>query len=712
MAIEYDQIQPGEVEDYIDRKGWDIQKRERSELILKVCPLCGKTPKARSDRNFYINKDSGLWHTYCCDRKGNLFTLKKEMGDLDLAAPSFAGYGTKEAAMLTERIKKARGKTWDGYNLPRPDSETRYANRLWSGEAPGALDYLQQDRCLSEATLREFGFGVARRGKCPQCEETTSLGDGDVCPVCRCVVPNAREMIAIPHRVDGRVVNFKFRTFGSAEKFYGRWTDAPTVLFNADSLDGEFKQVILTEGEIDAVTISQLGYKQVVSTGSAQKRLDDDWVEKLALFDDVLIAYDADGAGDEGATKVAEALGRYRCKRVLFPLKDVNDCLRAGITTEEIRACIDGAASYQVNAVKPFSAYADDLRELKRNGRVIFGRQTKWRGVNSIMGGLRDGEVTVVTGDTGSGKTTWTTAVAWDQARGDGAERPPVGVLIASFEMPIRDTCRKLVCMESGSGFREVSEAELESAILTLSKLKLFFVDQYGTMPIADLRDAIEYGVRRHGLWLIVIDHLHFFLDCKPEEERFHIDQTCRTLKAWALKLGIHIMLVVHPAKLRVANGKEQKVELNDLKGSSEIKKAADSVVRVWRPRGDDRNKDVPPFAEIATLKMRSEFGREDETVLSFDPDSLRYEYDPQSTEQAKKDAREKKKKRSKKKKADPAQAEPQQETDQPQGAMFDDDDEPKPRTLHIGGSPAQQSRETFTLHGKTYAVEGAKDGK
>lgn len=684
---------------YLERKGWAVFKKERGKsgdhVILKRCPYCGQESKG-AKRTFYINVDSGLWNSYCCDKKGNMLILKRDQGDLDIERSGFSGYGTSEAGKLADRLRKARGSFADliaNASTPPESSAPLYHKRLMDNEAD-ALEYLMVGRGFKSETAVAFSLGVARRGYCQVCQKRTSVKPGDVCPWCDGAVNQAQEMIATPYRVDGNVVNFKFRSITGDKRFEMWGQGAPDVPFNLDSLDGEFKAVVICEAEFDAITVAQLGYKAVISTGGATKNLDDELVERLALFDDVLLGQDADEAGDKAAEKLAQQLGRYRCRRIKWPMKDANDCLRSGMSPDDLCAVIDAASSYQVNAVKPFGEFADDLRKMRNKGPQLYGRQTQWLGVNWLLAGLRDGEMTVITGDTGSGKTTWTLAMALDQAIGDAPDRDPVGVLAASFEVPIPDVCRKLVCMDVGKAFRKpnddgtggMSDGEFEDSIRKLSQLDFFFVDQYGEMALSDLRDAIEYGVRRYGLWLVVLDHLHFFLPSGAGDERKIIDDAIRTIKKWAVRLGIHIALVVHPSKLRTdQNGKVLKVELNDLKGSSAIKQDADNVIRVWRPRGDDFDPNVPAYAEIAMIKIRSDFGREGEAVLDFDPVSMRYTFSPSNQDRGQRQSSPSKKRnggRSSKKKPE----EPKQEsTPQPQTEQMDFDAPPKKLRLIQG---------------------------
>lgn len=678
-----------DVIEYISRKGWEIQKRESGrrgkQIVLAVCPLCGKTRKNRSDRNFYICEETGQWTTFCCDKKGNLITLKRELGDLDFMTPG--SFGTAESMRFASGIRAARGSTWAGFDLPPAGSAAHYHSRLVGGEVPGALEYLRGARKLTDATLEKFQLGVARRGYCASCERQTSLridNGSSFCPWCDGAVDSFRELVAIPYVSDGRVVNFKFRSF-DGEKRLEKWTGAPTTLFNEESLGGEYKRAVLLEGELDAITLDQVGVACAVATGGAGKQLEDEWIEKLAVFDDVLLGQDADEAGDKGAEKCAASIGKYRCRRIAWPHKDANDCLQSGMTADEIRGVVDAAAGYGVDIVKPFSDFANELRGVKSMGDEILGTQTRWIDINRLIGGFRNGEMTVVTGETSSGKTTWVTNIAWDMSRGDpSSARAPVGVLVASFESRTRDVARKFVHLEANDAFTKLSDDRFNSVVADLSSRHLFFVDQYGNIPLADLRDAIEYGVRRYGLWLVVLDHLHFFME-PSDDERKQIDSTVRELKKWCVRLGIHMLLVVHPSKLRTIKGVEQKVELNDLKGSSAIKQDADNVVRVYRERDQDR-KDGRKPAEIATLKVRSDLGYEGVALLDFDRRSLRYNdwvSDDSNRDQKSGQSTKRKKKK-------PPQAEMSfQDGD-------DDDDEPKQRRIVQGGREADDGMAPF----------------
>ena len=136
--------------------------------------------------------------------------------------------------------------------------------------------------------------------------------------------------------------------------------------------------------------------------------------------------------------------------------------------------------------------------------------------------------------------------------------------------------------MAKGRPFRDLSRQDLEEALTLISRLPVYFIDVYGAIGISELKNAIYYAKRRHGIKFIILDHLHFFLKYSGDHERQAIDQALRDIKSWAMDLDIHIVFIVHPTKLTYDN---KVVHLNDLKGSSGLKQIPDNVLSIWRPR-------------------------------------------------------------------------------------------------------------------------------
>jgi len=114
------------------------------------------------------------------------------------------------------------------------------------------------------------------------------------------------------------------------------------VLFGWQVIDRESREVVLTEGEIDALTSFDYGRPALSLPFGGGKGAKHQWIEaeydRLAQFEVIHLALDNDQEGEIAADVIANRLGRHRCRRVRLPHKDLNACKVAGVTAEEINA--------------------------------------------------------------------------------------------------------------------------------------------------------------------------------------------------------------------------------------------------------------------------------------------------------------------------------------------------------------------------------------
>lgn len=575
-----------ELEQYLQNKGWAFRVVEggRQVRIDDPCPFCGKK------KHFMFSAETTKWDCKRCGQTGNLLTLKRELGDLKTEVKTAAqvfyrGAPDKVAALPGER--------------PPTGMDTNFHQRLIDGAAPDVVEYLTT-RGFTMETIRRFKIGVCGNG-------------------------NAL-LISIPHYYRGELVCLKFRTVPPMRKSFRRWKDCPSVLFNGDCLEDLAEQppherrVFICEGETDAMALCQLGYRYVVAstTGAGKSDWPEHWLAPLEPATEICLVYDSDTAGEEGAAKAAKILGKFRCRRVVPPLHDCAKMVEAGYGRQEFDQAIAEGKLYDDGSVRPLGAFADQLRNML-SSEAPKGRTTGWATLDTILGGVRDGELSIITGDTGSGKSTWSTALARSQA----AQGTPV--LIAPFEQPCYEILGKLVSMDARASVFDLPPVEREHAIIQTLEREVYFLDRYGPTPFGEIKDAIYLAYHRYGVRFVLLDHLHFFLDCKEHEERHQIDQVVRALKVITRDLGVHIALVCHPKKLgRDQRGNTRKVVLDDLKGSSSIKQACDTAIRVRRLRVDDVGSESDG-AEVAVLKCRNPAGREGSAWFHFDPQGERY---------------------------------------------------------------------------------------
>lgn len=547
-------------------------------LTVKRKDAAANGPTARLDCPFCQGEESlgvllttGVWTCHKCSEKGNLFQLRRKLrGD----APRLIRPGPRRVAPAGRQIEAEKVEA-SHLKLLKDDSE--------------AWMYAAGKRAFSEEIVRKFKLGVhtLKKGKA----------------------------LVIPYFQSGKCLGVKYRLLppNDTERKYEREPGCVLPLFNVDSLAGESKAVAITEGELDAIAWTQYetGIPAVSIPNGATAQLSDQDADALVHFDEVLLVFDGDEKGEEGAEKLAERLGAFRCRRVRLPFKDVNECLVNGVTKDVLLDCIQKSSVYYQSSVKSISEWGEELIAGERPG--MKSKLTGWKSLDKLLGGLRPGEVTLLTAETGAGKTTWSLDLARRQAMNGHA------VMVASLELPPVVVARKLLSSVAGQRWDTLQGEALTNAVNSLSGYPLFLLDRYGSLDFQRLREETEFAVRRHGVSLVVVDHLHFMLGIKKahDDERALIDQTSLAIQNMAMDFGVHVLLVMHPAKIRAERGKTREPDIGDLKGSSGPGQYADNVARLSR-RDNDR-------AILSLLKVRSELGRMGQVTFAFDPEKLQF---------------------------------------------------------------------------------------
>lgn len=623
-----------------------LSGRNGEEWSLDKSPCCGQAGHKHGGRKFLIAADTGLWHCVRCDAGGNLFQFLRLTGQLEMATPVRDVWaGTQRGSELSKQVFPVR-------NVPSKVVPEKLIeamiSALWGGSEGGneGLSYLREQRKFSDETIRRFRLGwtqaIYYRCSCGQEEKRRSPvipAGGVVCRKCQGTIGAPTgfvPLISIPIYEDGKCVLVKYR--GVKERCFEREYGCKSPLYGIDdavAVGGKcgWKTIAITEAETDRISLEQYGVVggPVISltAGAKEGMLSalEPYRDALAPWDQILLALDNDEAGELCAAACAQILGQHRCYRVKLPFKDVNECLQAGVPEDVMRAAIEKATSYSANIVRHVSESRNALMLRFRNAGVGKPYKTGWVPVDDLLGGgIRGKEITVVTGDTGSGKSMFTKRLVLRMARTFKEEGR--AVLLASLEDGVEATVRVLTGMAAGKLADSLTEERaLEVFDREIVPLPIYQVgDWTDRSEIGDLVANIEWGVRRYGLWLVVIDHFHWVLPSAGDDERVVIERSLRLLKAMVDRTGIHLVLVVHPHKLqRGPRGQVLEPDLNDLKGSSEIKKVASNAIRVWRDRTANREESDRPRAVVTLLKVRYEGGREGSVPMWYDREACEY---------------------------------------------------------------------------------------
>ncbi|EKT56423.1 hypothetical protein OO7_10807 [Providencia sneebia DSM 19967] len=131
------------------------------------------------------------------------------------------------------------------------------------------------------------------------------------------------------------------------------------------------------------------------------------WIEfeyhNLDRFTEIWLSLDADEVGREAAKEIANRLGEYRCRLVSLPKKDINECLQAGITQEEIIKYLETATYFDPDELCSAREFMQDtIQAFYGKEQYLF--RSPWETLNHQFS-FRESELTILNGVNGHGKS-------------------------------------------------------------------------------------------------------------------------------------------------------------------------------------------------------------------------------------------------------------------------------------------------------------------
>lgn len=237
------------------------------------------------------------------------------------------------------------------------------------------------------------------------------------------------------------------------------------------------------------------------------------------------------------------------------------------------------------------------------------GYSTGWKCLDKYMQGLRKGEVTVITADTGAGKTTFCTQLMVNCAM------QGIPVWINSWEMKPETTMRKLasVILRRPMRICPFNDHENEQFDEWASRYKVYINPQTIGTDINSLAKQLVIA-KQLGVEIVMLDHLDYLVNTRKDKLHEAIDETVKRLHELAFALDMHLLLICHP---RQSSTGSDEVGMHSLKGSSAIKQYADNILILHRCSRTDPSAD-PGKVKIRIAKNRM-FGIEGVTYLWYD---------------------------------------------------------------------------------------------
>ena len=503
-------------------------KEKRNELFFKFCPQCKGGGKDKE--TFSVNLETGAFKCFrsSCDYHGHFVELARDFGF---------------------KLEDEKQKTYR--KLPQPKIESK----------PKAIEWLEK-RGIDADVVKKYKITVQKDNE---------------------------NILVFPFYDEQGIMQFvKYRKmdFDKEKDNCKEWCEKDTmpILFGMAQCE-DFSRLVITEGQIDSLSIASCGIKNAVSVPTGALGFTWlancwDWINK---FEEIVVF----GDYEKGKITLIETLekriqGKVKCVRCEDYLceKDANDILRKYGKDAIIKA-VENAIMRDVRFVKRLANVENinlsDLPKIK----------TGIRQIDRICGGLLRGHVVLLSGKRGEGKSTFMSQIVAEAIEQDNA------VFVYSGELPNYHFKNWLDlqiagCKNVSIKKNEFGDNEYYISEETASKINNWYYDKafiFDNSAVTDdeyegLLKVIIDSICRYDIKLVCIDNLMTAMECDVNTDLYRQQSAfVKNLEKLAQQYDVAIILVAHPKKT------QGDFDNDTVSGSSDITNAVSFVFNYQRAK-------------------------------------------------------------------------------------------------------------------------------
>lgn len=394
-------------------------------------------------------------------------------------------------------------------------------------------------------------------------------------------------------------------------------------LFGQNKFPSGGLKIVITEGEIDAMSMSQVQDNKypvvsVPSGSSSAKKYIKQNLEWIETFNEVILAFDADDAGQKAIEEVAPLISPNKIKVAdLGQYKDYNEMLLAGKGQDMIRTVFN-AQSWRPDGI----VAGKDLTYEQLSKPIDAGVPYPWPDINEMLYGGRTREITLWTSGSGLGKSSILRELQFHYN-----EQADIKMGIIFLEESIEKTAQGFIALKNNIPLFKLrfnpkiisAEKYKQSMKEIYEDDKIYFYDHFGSLDCDTLISKIRYMRLVLDVDYIWLDHISIVISGnESSDERKDIDILMTKMRQVVEETGVGIHAVVHlKRKDGTPYNEGGTISLTDMRGSASLEQLSDNVI------GLERNQLAEDTSEANTTVLKVLKCRE--TGLTGKADSLLY---------------------------------------------------------------------------------------
>ncbi|XP_065557937.1 mitochondrial DNA helicase-like isoform X1 [Artemia franciscana] len=418
--------------------------------------------------------------------------------------------------------------------------------------------------------------------------------------------------ILIPVRhLDSSIIVYREIDISSGSEVNLKNTFVPLILPQKGAKD----LVVITWNLPDALYAYQETKSTVICLPSG---LDNLPIESLPYFEEFskLVLWFGGGVHEwEAARLFAKKLNEKKCFFVRPSVTSPGPTV-AAIEGLDLVKILKTHVSMFHNAVTTFSSLKEEVyAEIVQINEIAGVKWKRFTKLNELMKGFRRGELTIFTGPTGAGKTTFISEYSLDVCM------QKVNTLWGSFE--IRNVRLAKMMLTQFAGIPLEAEPEnFNKYADEFEKLPLYFLTFHGQQDLKSVMEAINHATYVYDIGHVIIDNLQFMMgtgigSSDRMDMLFLQDRIIGAFRQFATVNNVHVTLVIHPRKEDVT----EELTTASIFGSAKATQEADNVLilqdrKILHPGGRKK------YIQIAKNRFSGDLGI---VPLSFDRESLSF---------------------------------------------------------------------------------------